>query len=80
MSVKNVDLSSKTDELNEIKKEDLDNNVNDILETNNNINNNEVSAGQKFKPVQNYQTNLPNVIDVKATMPVSYTHLTLPTT
>ena len=68
MSVKNVDLSSKTDELNEIKKEDLDNNVNDILETNNNINNNEVSAGQKFKPVQNYQTNLPNVIDVKATM------------
>lgn len=66
MSVKNIDLSSKTDELKEIKKENLDNNVNNILATNNN--NNEVSNGQEFKPVQNYQNNLPNVIDIKTTM------------
>ena len=66
MSVKNIDLSSNKDELKEIKKENLDNNVNNILATNNN--NNEVSNGQEFKPVQNYQNNLPNVIDVKTTM------------
>ena len=66
MSVKNIDLSSNKDELKEIKKENLDNNVNNILVKNNN--NNEVSNGQEFKPVQNYQNNLPNVIDVKTTM------------
>lgn len=66
MSVKNIDLSSNKDELKEIKKENLDNNVNNILANNNN--NNEVSNGQEFKPVQNYQNNLPNVIDVKTTM------------
>lgn len=65
MSVKNIDLSSKTDELKEIKKENLYNNVNNILATNNN---NEVSNGQEFKPIQNYQNNLPNVLDVKTTM------------
>lgn len=65
MSVKNIDLSSNKDELKEIKKENLDNNVNNILANNNN---NEVSNGQEFKPVQNYQNNLPNVIDVKTTM------------
>lgn len=66
MSVKNVDLSNNTDKVTENKKENLDNN------TNNNVivttNNNKIADGQEFKPVQNYQNNLPNVIDVKTTM------------
>lgn len=64
MSVKNVDLSNITDEIKEYKKENLDNNTNNILVTNNS----KVSSGQEFKPVKNYQGNLPNVIDVKTTM------------
>ena len=56
MGVKNVDLSYKTNEIRENKE---------ILITKNN---NETSNGQEFKPVQNYQSNLPNVIDVKTTM------------
>ena len=58
MGVKNVDLSYKTNEIRENKEEN-------ILITKNN---NETSNGQEFKPVQNYQSNLPNVIDVKTTM------------
>ena len=62
MGVKNVDLSDKT---NEIRKNKEENSINNILITKNN---NETSNGQEFKPVQNYQSNLPNVIDVKTTM------------
>ena len=66
MSTKNVDLSNKIDEIKENKKENLDNN------TNNNVivttDNNKITDGQEFKPVKNYQSNLPNVIDVKTTM------------
>lgn len=62
MSTKNVDLSNKVDEIKENKKENSNNNTN-ILTTNN-----EISSSQEFKPVQNYQNNLPNVIDVKTTM------------
>lgn len=64
MSIKNVDLSNKVDEIKEIKKENLDNTTNNILTTNNS----KVSNEQEFKPVKNYQSNLPNVIDVKTTM------------
>mgnify|MGYP001063935259 CR=1 FL=1 len=64
MSVKNVDLSNSTDEITENKKENLDNNTNNILITNTS----KVSSGQEFKPIKNYQTNLPDVIDVKTTM------------
>lgn len=64
MSVKNVDLSNSTDEITENKKENLDNNTNNILITNNS----KVSSGQEFKPIKNYQNNLPDVIDVKTTM------------
>lgn len=66
MSTKNVDLSNKVDEIKENKKENLNNN------TNNNVivttDNNKITDGQEFKPVKNYQSNLPNVIDVKTTM------------
>ncbi len=66
MSIKNVDLSNKVDEIKENKKENLDNN------TNNNVtvitDNNKITDGQEFKPVKNYQSNLPNVIDIKTTM------------
>ena len=65
MSVKNVDLSNSTDEIKKEKKEILNNNINSISIT---TNNNDVSNNQEFKPVQNYQNNLPNVIDVKTTM------------
>ncbi len=64
MSVKNVDLSNKINEVKKNIKENLDNDTNNILTTDNNT----VSSGQEFKPVQNPQSNLPNVIGVKTTM------------
>ena len=64
MSTKNVDLSNKVNEIKKDKIENINNNtINNIL-----TNNNEISSGQEFKPVKNYQSNLPNVIDVKTTM------------